>query len=269
MKSILMLVLLTLASSLAFGQKLTQQQAAAAATPSPTASTTCAYTFTSGAGATYTQYCVTVNGNIASFQNPSGVEDINVGQIGEGYGICDFTTNTGYFDYAYTDSGNWLSPVLLSSTTAQVKIGRTTSDGIWQLTQTITKVAATTKTPGSATVTMALKNLTGISRTVYFLRFADVDANSSVSPNDFDYTFNVATGLQPGFSYGLMLSNNTFTFGHEAFIQSTFNGPDPCNFSANLVNPGPFVGDGSFAQIYAIAVPKLATKTVTMTYKPI
>lgn len=267
-KSVVLLALLTL-SSFAFAQR-TQEQAVAEATVSPNSTTACSFTFTSGSGRTFTKYCVTANGNITEFQSPSGVEFINVGQVGEGYGICDFNGGpTNYFDYAYTDSGNWLAPTLLSSTATSVKLSRVTSDGIWQLTQTITQVKATAKSPRSATVTMALKNLTGINRAVWLLRFADVDADNQSNPNDFDYTLDTAYGLRPGFTYGLSLSNNTFTFSRDAYITNTFNGPTPCNAFSNLVNPGPFVGGGSIETLYAFTVPALGPESVTVTYKPI
>ena len=34
----------------------------------------CSYKFTSGSGVTYINYCITVNGNFANFESPSGVE---------------------------------------------------------------------------------------------------------------------------------------------------------------------------------------------------
>jgi len=79
-----------------------------------------------------------------------------------------------YYDYATNDSANWGPTTLLSSTATSVKFVRTTSDGIWQLTQTITELPATAQSPASAKVTMALKNLTGVPRTAYLMRFADM-----------------------------------------------------------------------------------------------
>ena len=63
---------------------------------------TCAYTFTSGSGYTYLQWCATVNGNIVEFQSPSGAEQIDQGTIGEGYGVCDVSTDVGYYDFQTT-----------------------------------------------------------------------------------------------------------------------------------------------------------------------
>lgn len=98
---------------------------------SPDVSTACAFTFTSGTGNKFMQYCVTKNGNIAQFQSPSGVQYISSSPIGEGYAFCDFDSSTQYYDYAgFGDSGNWQAPVTLSSSSTVVKIARTTSNGI-------------------------------------------------------------------------------------------------------------------------------------------
>ncbi len=270
-KKWMLLIAVLVLSSLVLAQthQPTQKEAAALAASPDT--TSCAYSFSSGSGTNYTQYCLTVNGNIVQLQRPSGVEYISYGLVSEGYGVCDLYSNTAYYDYAANDSGNWSPTTLVSSTATSVKLNRATIDGIWQLTQTITQVKATAKSPGAVTVTMAIKNLTGITRTVYLLRFADVDAAGQTT-NDFDYTLETAYGLKTystpgGNSWGLGLTNNTESFGHMAFTQNDYNGPPPCNWNVNMA-PQPFEGDGSIGHIYTIVVPKSATKTVTLTYKP-
>jgi len=110
---------------------------------SPDATDVCTYTFTTGAGLTYLKYCVTVNGNIAEFESPISAEQLDPQGIGafEGYGICDSTTLTRYYDYANNgDSGNWGSPTTITSNATEVKIERTTGDGAWTLTQTILRL---------------------------------------------------------------------------------------------------------------------------------
>src|SRR5205085_3077819 len=114
----------------------------------PFSPATCAFTFTSGAGDTFLKYCVTANGNVTEFQTPEGHEHIAVGSIGEGYGICDFgnhdTKPIEYFDYAeFGDSGNWGPATVMSQNAKSVKIARTTSDGVWTLTQTFTQITGT------------------------------------------------------------------------------------------------------------------------------
>jgi hypothetical protein len=230
------------------------------------ATTACQATFASGTGHNASQFCVTLNGNITQFSR-GGEEMINFGSIGEGYGICDLNSDTQYYDYAYIDSGNWLSPTFTQSGNV-VTVTRLTSDGIWQLKQTITNVPANATSPASAKVSMALKNLTGVTRSAYFLRYADVDADSDSGDNDFDYTVDTAYGLEPGFpNGGLSTTNSTYTFSYDAFTQPTYQGPGPCG--GWTVADQPFNGDGSIVQLYVVTVPHGATKTVISTYKPI
>src|ERR1700684_805517 len=70
--------------------------------------TSCVYTFTSGSAKTYLKYCVTTNGNIASFQSPLGIEHIKSAISSEGYGLCDGGAGVEYYDWAGAGaSGNW------------------------------------------------------------------------------------------------------------------------------------------------------------------
>ena len=244
-------------------------KANAALTP---ADTTCAYTFHSGTNWTETQYCVTVNGNITQFSNPAGSDNIAGIWPSEGYGICDFfpATPVAYYDYATNDSANWGPTTLLSSTATRVKFVRTTSDGTWQLTQTITELPATAQSPASAKVTMSLKNLSAVPRTAYLMRFADIDAFNQFANNDFLVAYRTVSGSNFD-SYGLTLTANTFFPGLVgSFILNTGGvGPDPCNPAANAVSAGSFQGDGAALQVhYFNPIPKLGTKTVIMTYKP-
>jgi hypothetical protein len=254
-------------SSLALAQQ-NSKQGTRNMTASPNATTTCAATFTSGTGVNATQFCVTKNGNITQFSR-GGTEYIQVNDVSEGYGICDGTTSTRYFDYAANDSGN-LGAATFSSTASKAVSTRTTSDGIWQITNTITKVNANGSGPGAAKVSMQIKNLTNSTRTIALTRMADMDFLASGGTpdtnNDFDFTVDTAYGLEPNFNSGLSLTNNTFSnIFASAFTLNSSVGPDPCNLSAA---PQPFVGDGSIAMFYEVRVPKNATKTFNMTYKP-
>jgi len=267
LKRILTTVAVLTLSSLALAQHRSQREAAAAMKNAPDTAT-CAATYTSGSGHNFTKYCVTANGNIPQFSRDID-EYINVLVVSEGYGICDLNSKIRYTDYASSDSGNWLAATF-SSTATQAVSTRTTADGIWQITNQINKVAASATGPGSAKVTMKVKNLTGVSRTIALVRFADTDfqEGSNIDDhNDFDFTLDYAAGLEGGFASGLSLTNGTSLFPHDAFSQNTFTGPDPCGpFN---ISTQPFVGDGGLVQLYQILVPALATKTVTMTYKPI
>jgi len=268
-KLLLFLVVLTLSTCVVAQAGNKPDTNGTAITP---ADTTCAFTFRSGSNWTETQYCVTANGNITQFSNPAGSDNIAGTWPSEGYGVCDFfpTTPVGYYDYATNDSGNWGPTTLRSSTSTSVKLVRTTSDGIWQLTQTITEVPASTQSPAAAQVTMALKNLSGVPRTAYLMRFADIDAFNQFTNNDFLVAYRTVSGSNFD-SYGLTLTANTFFPGLVgSFILNTSGiGPDPCNPAANAVSAGSFHGDGAALELhYFNPIPKLGTKTVIMTYKP-
>jgi len=251
-------------SILASGQQ-TRRQPAATDAPDTTA---CSFSYSSGPLATFTRYCLSANGNIVQLDSPSGFEFINNGDLMEGYGFCAVTPNLSYYDYASTDSGNWgpTSATALNATTEQFV--RTTGDGIWRLTQTIKQMKATASTTGSVKITMALKNLSTISENVVLLRVANVNAGPLATNDEFVSSFNSAFGQEPGASWGLGLTTNTFTFAHNGAVFNVPTGPDPCHYVTHIFNAA-FIGDGSIGQVYAITVPAGATKTVTMTYKPI
>jgi hypothetical protein len=239
------------------------------------ATTTCAATYSSGSGDTATTYCVTANGTVPQFSR-AGNEMINVGVVDEGYGICDFTTNTAYFDYSFEDSGNWLPATFTTPTAHQAVSTRITSDGVWQITNTITSTPATSLSAGKATVKMAVKNLTGITRSAYVLRHADVDADASTGNNDFDWTINTVTGQYStgsgeSFGYGLQLVNQTFigfpTGHHNEYALNNCCAPNPCSPFVN-VSIQPFHGDGSEMALYGATWTRNSSKTITVAYVP-
>jgi hypothetical protein len=211
---------------------------------------------------------VTENGNIAQL-SLNGLEMIG---IGEGYGICDTSTGTSYFDYASEDSGNWQPATLLTKGNV-VTVKRKTSDGAWQLTQTITNIPPTASGPGSAKVSMALKNLTGTDRVVDIMRYADLNVGSSSNYN-FDFTQNTAFGLNPEGLFsgnGLSITNNTFNSAitQTAFPETNKFGPPPCD-AGEFGAPQPFVGaPGSIVMFWFYNAAHGTTKTLVSTYKPI
>jgi len=232
---------------------------------SPDATTTCTYNFTSGTGNKFLKYCVTKNGNITQFQSPSGQEYIATAPAGEGYAFCDFDSSTPYYDYAgYGDSGNWQASKLVSSTATAVKIARTTTDGKYTLTQTITQNAGN----AAAQVSMSLKNNAATTHHVGLLRFADIDASGNTS-NSFDYTYRTAFGYNNG-GYGMQLfyisgavANGPSLNG--AFSQDIPGGPNSCQIFLHTI--GPFSGDGSVFLQYDMMVAAGATKTVQVGYR--
>jgi len=246
-----------------------------------TAADTCAYTFVqAGANNSYMEVCVSVNGNLISFQSPSGIEYLNLGTLSEGYGLYDFTSGISYYDYSDYGASGFGSPMVLSATAALVKIQRTTTDGIWTLTQTIAKSGATTP---FAKITMALKNNTAVNREVYLLRWADVDpfnANSTANfQESFDSTIYSAWGYTPlnyytfnssgNYSgYGLLIENigkPNVAYGLEGLALNTNFPPSPSSPAANYFGYQQNV-DGSIEMLYVLIVPKGKTGTVNLRY---
>lgn len=245
------------------------------------ATATCAYTFTNpGPGNSYLQFCVTANGNIAEFMSPSGYDQLAQGGVGEGYGICDTSTGVAYYDWAYTDSGNWNPSVVLASSSTSVKIARTTSDGLFTLTQTIAKQAGTVP---YAKITMALKNNVPSAKTVYLERYADVDPlNAPFADTDFtesfDSTFNSAWGYTalnysgPNFAgWGMMLSQIGVPKGasgyfYEGIDQAFSGGPAPCSPTASYGAYQASV-DGSVEFFWDLGIGGTKTATVNAKYE--
>jgi len=250
-----------------------QSQPVTRTKPVSDATISCSVSYSSGSGANATTFCVTVNGNIPEF-SVAGQEMIFVGSVQEGYGICDTNEGVNYYDYAEYDSGNWAAPTF-THVGNTVTVTRLTADGLWSLKQTIVNVPATATGPGSAKVTMIIKNLSGISKTFYLYRYADVDANDTTSPNDFDFTLETAFGLDPGFNRGLSTTNNTFSssIGELAYSSNYFDGPNPCSpfntFGGGTITTQPFQGDGSVDIFWDGTLAHNGSKTVSSTYKPI
>lgn len=244
-----------------------QQGAARSGSISPFSSADCAFTFTSGSKNTFLKYCVTANGNITVFETPQGSEHIAVGKDGEGYGICDAFTNVAYDDYAeFGDTGNWNPAVVLSHSSKSVKIARTTSDGIWTLTQTISQMTGALP---SAKIVMTLKNNSTVDRQAAILRYADIDADGD-NDNNFDSTQNSAfawnsLGPEP---FGVVLENiGTPPAIYEGFTQFVPDGPPPCDLGKNFAAGVQTETDGSIVMVYLVDLPKGASRTVTVAYK--
>jgi hypothetical protein len=230
----------------------------------------CSFTFTSGFQLASLRYCVTANGNIIHFEAPKGTPLIATDDLGEGYGICDATTGTEYTDYGgFGDSGNWNPATVVSHDAKSVKIARTTADGSWTLTQTITQVTG----PQSAKIAMALTNNSSVARLAFLLRYADADADG-LALNNLDGTNNSA------FAWNSISSNPTGLFGLVlqeigaerpnsalGFAQNTFRPPVPCNAEANFVE-GPLTAtDGSLVMLYRRTLGPHKTATVTVAYR--
>jgi hypothetical protein len=245
----------------------------------PPSTEACTYAFTvPGPLNSYLSYCVSVNGNIVSLQSPNGFDQIAQGGVGEGYGVCDVSTGVSYYDWAYFDSGTWGAPVLLSNTAAAVKIARTTTDGLWTLTQTIAKQAGVQP---FAKITMQLKNNTGITKLAYLVRYADVDpAASPFTDSNFAESFDSSQYGAWGYaalnnslgenSLGLMLEEigqPNVPYGFEGIAQNTSAAPNPCNPGGNYAGYQASV-DGSVELFWVLQLGAQKTGTVNAKYEP-
>ena len=234
------------------------------------ATTTCAYNFSTGSNNpnAYLTYCVTANGNIQQIETPFGHSQSGYG--GEGYGICNESPAQNYTDYATGDTGNWNAATVVRSSATSVKIARTTSDGNWTLTQTITVVPLSASSPQSINVVMALKNNQSVAKVAYLVRYADVYADG-VAFDLFGATLNNTFAWSYGNTqpfFGLQLQNvGTPQFGYwQAFAQNVYSGPNACAFAFND-SGGSYQGYGSLVMAYVTSVPAHGTKTATMTYR--
>ena len=239
---------------------------------------TCTYNFSvPGPLNSFLSFCVTVNGNIASIQSPNGFDQVAQGGVGEGYGICDLSTGTSYYDWSYFDSGTWGSPVLLSSTSSAVKIARTTTDGLWTLTQTIAKQVGVQP---YAKVTMALKNNTGITKDAYLVRYMDVDpAAAPFTDTNFSESFDSSQYSAWGYgalnnsvgdsALGLMLTEvgqPNVPYGFEGIAQNTSAAPNACSPTANYAGYQAAV-DGSVELFWILELGPQKTGTVNAKYE--
>lgn len=190
-----------------------------------------------------------------------GYSRVRRSPFGEDYAFCDFDSSTQYYDYAgFGDSGNWQAPVTVSSSATAVKISRTTGDGIYTLTQTITQNAGN----ALAQVSMSIKNNTTGSHHVGLLRWADIDAQGSTT-NSFDYTYHTAMGYNEG-GYGLQLGFVSGSPFNGAYSQDIPGGPNSCQIF-NVVL-GPLAGiDGSVFAQWDFQLAAKGSQTAVMTYK--
>lgn len=267
MKKTILLFVLAISTAAAFAQKSPTEAAVnkGLAGPGPDGTTACQSTFTTGSGESYLTFCVTANGNIAKFGSPQSYSQI----YAEGYGVCDGTTNSqvSYHDHEYADSGNWASAAVIQPNgvnTFPLKIVRTTSDGIWILTQTFSR----NTNEQTIKVVMTLKNNTAVPRLAFLERYADVDADGNSALNYSD------VGLNSAWTY---FNDNNSDKGHGLTLRAL-----PGNFykSAGIVAPndgdachqtyrkGPYFGDSALDFSWGLNwMAAGSSKTVSFEYR--
>jgi len=235
---------------------------------------TCQSTYTSGQGPGFFQFCVTANGNIVEFQNPAGID--HFASHGEGYGICDATLLKGYADYGDGGGyGSWSSPTLIQpngANTFPLEIVRTTSDGVFTLTQSFSRLAA----DRSVRIAMTVQNNASVSKRIFLLRYGNVAANTTVpDANYFDVTnAGGSAWVYDRVNNGFMLSASPTITSHLGLVFNTNSGPDPCNFGASTVsptvnpNPFPYHGPASVGTVHSVTLSAGKSTTVNVSYRP-
>ena len=211
-------------------EKLRQRQADAQKQPegkkqgalsNGTADSTQISCYTSGTGSTYIKACISDTGNVVYFESPQGYVQINGG---EGYVLCSTSTNSAY-DAGFAESG--FGPPTINQpngpNTLPLYITRTTSDGVFQLTQSYDFRPMET----ALNVTMQVKNLsTSTIADVMLHRYMDADVDNSYATNRFDQSQDSVWGLNvneniypPPLSHGMMLTALSFSVPHSTAVE--------------------------------------------------
>ena len=215
-------------------------------------------------------FCVTENGNIENFYYPAGYSQI----FTDGYGVCDFTapSSVSYYDVGTADSGNWQASVVTEpggANTFPFTIKRTTSDGIWTITQAFSRntVDAYVK------VVITLKNNTAVARYVNMTRYVDIDADGEPSnyfdgSSDSGWGYNSAGAAFP--NHGLSIRSNHSI--HNFFGYNTYwENYDPCNFHSNP-SSAPTQGDEAVMYVWSPSgngfIGAGKSISVTLEYRP-
>jgi hypothetical protein len=233
-------------------------------------SPSCTHLFTAGKSTSnaFLQYCVADDGLISSIETPFGHPQL--GDQGEGYGLCQESPAVEYHDFAAGESGNWNPAQVVSVSATSIKTSRSTLDGNWTLLQTISTLPLT----GSIKMVMALTNHQPVAKVAYLVRFAHVN------PDGHD-DYITGASLQSAFAWnayagkwalyhGLQLANAGAWSGYQqAFIQDATTAPNACAFSYNAYPFGVQGPNNTTSLIYAYVgtIPAHGTKTVTMTYR--
>jgi hypothetical protein len=142
-------------------------------------------------------------------------------------------------------------------------IERTTSDGLWKLTQTFT-----TSPDGSIKIKMELANhnLQGTSRKANLVQFANVNVNSSAR-NLFAVTSSsIVASSTTGGSPAIQLRDAGKAPNTPIGLTKP-DAADRCNPTANGKAPL-FTSDGAEELLYVLAVPNGGHKTASVIYRP-
>lgn len=221
-------------------------------------------TFTGGG----TEVTISNHGNVIQFESPIGSEHITNGSIEEGYILCNSGTNR--FDLADIEAG--FGPAVTSCPTATTcTVTRNTSDGLMQLKQNFTFVAAEKRLRIAHTV----KNLSGAPLFgVVLRRQADFDIeenltgsftnNHAATEQDAVFAWNDAADDASSVGHGMILRHVTPNATRQAKVNFFESSCSP----ADQANGAPVNGDFTDTLEYNLGtINSGASKSVTVDYE--
>jgi hypothetical protein len=179
------------------------------------ADSTCFSTYISGTGPTYLNFCISQDGNIASFESPRFSTEL-VGE--EGYAVaskCGTLTATTHGADAGFAEGGFGTPTIVQpngSNTFPLTIMRDTTDGVFRLKQSFSRDT----TEKDVTITMTLTNLSTSAVSNVFLTRYFTDG-LFISFNRFARSFDSVWGWD---GYGFSLTDLTFATTHSTVVQT-------------------------------------------------
>jgi hypothetical protein len=262
MRSFSLAIALATLSGLCFAQ--VQHAEASGSFPiTPDATTTCQSTFSSGSGPSLFKFCITANGNIVQLESPAGFEHVRVGDFSEGYGICDVNANKSYVDFASSASTNWNAATRTQpngANTFPLTIKRTTSDGLFTLTQVFSRITD----ERIVKVTETLKNNVPVSKPVFLVRWMDVDADNTIDNDYADHGNDSAWDYEQA-GHGVMVYVSAQAVKHFAnALDQTIFFVDPCTLAGSAT---PAFGDNTIYAGYNFTLGSTGSKTVSFEYK--
>ena len=207
----------------------------AAAVAQDEESNACFSLHTSGAGATFMQFCISSHGNLVRFESPAGYHQIDpVGVFRDGYAVCsnrvgDPNATNHAFDAGGAEAG-WGALVVAQpngANTFPLSITRTTADGAFKLKQSFARDAA----EHDITITMVLTNQAGVTReNVRLSRYFDNDVTNNSPASRMSRGSDSVWGWAEG-RFGLILTAVTFATAQSTVVETL------ANFNPSIAGP--------------------------------
>jgi hypothetical protein len=171
--------------------------------------------------------CISAHGNLVGFSSPVGREHIRVGDIAEGYVVCDDTGGVAYHDTGNVEEG--FGPPRIVQPNGEnefpITVERTTLDGRFKLIQIFSHGRGRVRGEREIKISMDVVNLTSESRRVYIKRYLDIDIDGTPANDRWARTrdsvmaWEDASDVAGGNTAGLSLTSLTPTLQHGTRVQ--------------------------------------------------